>query len=195
MDKKLLRKTIVDLKPGDIFSIVFAGQMESQTGKYEFVSQRTGRGKGGRSKLMKAKLVDGNVEVEFGTPHSSYIASITSPDGEVRGITDVSKNPIIYDIDIDRAMIFFETMQNLIGTNGSEVLLNSEESYFDGKFTVVEAKKIRGRCKQIVLTLVPFESPEMEIKFWSRRHSGIVNKFNILTTNPHKTYQAEVIAE
>ena len=83
MDKKLLRKTIVDLKPGDIFSIVFAGQMESQTGKYEFVSQRTGRGKGGRSKLMKAKLVDGNVEVEFGTPHSSYIASITSPDGEV----------------------------------------------------------------------------------------------------------------
>lgn len=185
MNKKLLREVIGSLEPGSIFSIIFTGKMENQTGKYEFISQRTGRGKGGLSKLMKVKLIvvggGGEEEVEFGTPHSTYIANITPPDGEVRGVANVSKNPIMFDIDIDRATILFETMENLVNTNGSVVQIHSEESYFDGKFTVIEAKKIRGRCKQIVLSLVSLESPVREIEFWSRRHSRVVNKFEILT--------------
>ena len=186
MDKTLLRSVIVGLTPGQEINVTFRGTLQGQTGNYETVATRRGRGKGG-SWLAELRPIGGNSPsddvVTIGTPKNDDILNVTV-DGVCSGYAQESEVPANYETNGGSAVQLkevFKTLMNAAETRPVVEIVAPRAPEIDGTFTVVNAKQLRGRAGQIVLTL---ESTTGEqVGLWSYRHSGVVDNFTVVSAS------------
>jgi len=192
MEKTLLRSIIVGLTPGQQINITFRGALAAQTGLYETVLTKRGRGKGG-SQLAELTPVeigenddDGIVQrigdnITIGTPKNDDILNVTL-NGETFGYSDESEVPANYETDAANAGILKEQFKGLMNAAETRPLVAVDAPgapEVNGNFTVVDARQLRGRAGQVVLVLQAADSEKTQ-ELWSYRHSGVVQSFKVV---------------
>lgn len=186
MDKQILRSVLVGLSPEQEIQVTFIGARRDQTGTYRVVNTRRGRGKGG-SRLADLQPLDvGDVnlseQITIGTPdkYNDFILNVTV-DGEKFGYDSESEVPANYETNAEAARSLKEQFRNLLDAAESRPMVEitaSQAPEVNGNFTVINARQLRGRGGQIVLTLQADSGDTAEL--WSYRHSGVVEKFAVV---------------
>ncbi len=188
MEKTLLRSVIVGLNPGQEIEVVFRGSLADRTGTFRVVNTRRGRGKGG-SQLADLIQLDGFGgselpadigAISIGTPKNDDILNVTV-DGAFFGYRLESEVPANYETNGDQAILLKETFKGLMNAAETRPMVEIEAAgapEVNGNFTVVDARQLRGRAGQIVLTLLTQEGNTVEL--WSYRHSGVVTNFTVV---------------
>jgi hypothetical protein len=177
MNKKELKTLIAGLSTSEQVTVTFLGDLVDNSGVYEVLGVKTGRGKGG-SKNMVLKAADGTL-LEVGTPQSESILHVITADGLLHGFETAEDMPKSYETNAGRATELKAQMVDLVGTVGARVRLRSTEPQFDGDFTVAEAELLRGRYGQVRFVLEDDSGATTQL--WSFRHSGIVTSFEVLS--------------
>ena len=190
MEKTLLRSVIVGLNEGDTIAVVFRGALQSQTGTFSVLSKKRGRGKGGSwlADLIPVDVrEDGSIasregdSLTIGTPKNDDILNVTV-DGAFFGYTTEREVPANYETDAGNSVLLKETFKGLMNAAETRPMVTIEAPgapEVNGDFTVTDARQLRGRAGQIVLTLVrPDQTDTVEL--WSYRHSGVVTKFTVV---------------
>ena len=178
MDKAILKQTILGLEVDQKISINFRGSVTEQSGDFVVVGHRRGRGKGGSQLLDVTR--EGDTEIlTFGTPRSEDILNMVV-DGLMVGYATEAEVPAVYETNAERAVQLKETFKGLLDAseNSYEVAIVAPQApEINNRFTVVNARQLRGRGGQIVLELRDADGNETEV--WSYRHSGVVTDFTV----------------
>ncbi len=186
MDKQELKSTIRQLTQGDRVTVSFLSSIPSsvgtvsglagQTQEYTVTETKRGRGKGG-SQLMELKADDGST-LTVGTPHSDYILSVTTPDGQLHGYEDESQVPKIFEKDAGKAAELRSTaVQLLTAEDPTYVNIDASVPEFTGRFLVQNVKRLKGRFGQLSLTLQAEDGSTTEL--WTYRHSGVIRQLTV----------------
>jgi hypothetical protein len=141
---------------------------------------KRGRGKGG-SQLADLTSLTGGVDIQIGTPRSDDVLNVTV-NGRFYGYQSEREVPANYETDAGNAVLLkeqFKGLLNAVETRPMVEIVAPTAPEVNGTFTVVNARQLRGRGGQIVLTL---HNPEVgdDIDLWSYRHSGVVQTFTVV---------------
>jgi hypothetical protein len=180
MEKPVLKTVIQTLTPGDRVTVAFRGTRVSESGEFEVVTTKRGRGKGG-SQLVELKTSAGEL-VTTGTPESEVVLHIITPDGTLHGFESEADVPPTFETDPLRAAELKEKFSTLVDAEGQyTVAVRSTHEAFNGTFTVARATQLRGRYGQVVLTLARPTGETFDV--WSFRHSGVITGFDVTSTS------------
>lgn len=178
MDKATLRNVLEGLKSNQIISVRMRDRTTPED--YTVLGVKKGRGKhGSLTAVLQRK--DGTV-ITLGTPKNLDVLNITVK-GEFFGVLTEREEPPVYKTDDAQATLLKVAFKKLVGESGRKVRFESNIPEFNGTFTVINAKNEKGKYGQLHLWLVPdgqTPTPENTVEFWSYRHSGIIQSFELL---------------
>lgn len=192
MNKSQLKAVLGSLNVNDLVTLNFRGssQRTSDNGDYRFVSTVRGRGKGG-SLISTFKHVNSAGLIMVGTKDSEHVLSVRYPvivDGKnsmaVVGDASDALAPVQYSTERNarRAAEMKEVCKQLLDTGFHgrfhKVKIDSSVADLSGVFTLSEAKQLRGRVGQVVLTLT--RDGSAPVKLCSYTHSAVVSAINIV---------------
>ena len=178
MKKAELKTVISALTPGEQVRFTFLGEKAGQTGDFEVLQTRVGRGKGG-SMLIELRTSAGETLVT-GTPESDLVLHVVTSDGVLHGYETEASVPPVFETNAGAAALLKEKFLLLLDAESQyTVKVTSTHQPYNGQFTVVSAKQLRGRYGQVVLTLGSGPGTET-FELWSHRHSVAVAGFEVI---------------
>lgn len=186
MDKKILRLVLESLQPDQVVSVHLRG---SPPEDYRVVNVKTGRGKHGSfiATLQAFTPSADNPSAPFrsltiGTAKNLEVLSI-SVNGERHGVASERDEEPIYEVNTAMAANLKAGLLPLVGLRPDDqkiVRFESANPAFNGRFIVRSANLAKGKYGQVHLSLFPEESNQLPIEFWSHRHSGLIQNFEVL---------------
>jgi len=178
MNKQILRSLIKRISEGETISVRLRSM--ATPARFSVVKKSVGRGKGGSLFLTLQDEFGG--EVTIGTPASEQVLSMEVA-GVLVGVDDERADLPPATPKLELAAEIKAKMRPIVGEggNGRKVRLTSSFAPLNGVFVIRSSKIANGKFGQVHFLLADELDPdEMLIDFWSYRHSGLIDSFEVL---------------
>ena len=175
MDKKELKTLISNLTRDQKINVTFRGDLASQSGDYEVLNTKKGKGKGG-SMLAELRPMSLGETVIMSTPMSDSVLNVTI-EGKMFGFESEDDVPVVIKPNGTLAGELKETLKSMVPGNRLEISSTLLED-LNGVFTLSSVRASKGRYGQVVATLVNSNGKNVEL--WSYKHSGAVASYKVV---------------
>lgn len=182
MNKQILRSLIKRISEGETISVRLRSM--ATPARFSVVKKSVGRGKGGSLFLTIRDEFGG--EVTIGTPTSEQVLSMEVA-GTFVGVDDERQDLPPATPKLELAAEIKAKMRPIVGEGGigRKVRLTSSFAPLNGVFVIHSSKIANGKFGQVHFLLADELDPdEMLIDFWSYRHSGLIDSFEVIQSRP-----------